>query len=758
VAAPLVIGVRHHSPACARLVGETIERVRPRFVLVEGPSDMNERMEELCLAHQLPIALFTWRQAEGGSRGTWTPFCAYSPEWVAIQAARRVGATALFIDLPAWHEAFAGEENRYSDRHVRASDRIDEICARLGFEGIDALWDHLFEGADAEGLAARLGRYFDEVRADEPAGARDEPRERFMAQWIAWAMAERAGEVVVVCGGYHKPALERGWREAPAERPALAPPAEARVGSYLVPFSFKRLDSFAGYASGMPSPAFYQAVWDDGPARAAEEMLGAAVLHLRARQQRVSVADAIVARTLADGLGALRGHPALLRVDVLDGLAGALVKDALDAPLPWTRRGLLLPRTDPLLVELVAAFSGDRVGNLAPETPRPPLVDDAFAELARVGVALGREEARVKVDLTAPAGMARSHVLHRLRVLGIPGFTRSRGPSFARQHTALSEEWVVVRRLETDTALIEAAIHGATLEAAAAAKLEDATRLDPRLSSLAQALIDAALAGITTLTARWLEAIAALVAAEPSFAELGGALARLHALHRGEALPSGSARADLAAVLEACFERGLWLFEGVQGESAPLDEALVRAVVALRDVVRQAPFAVDGARVRGLCARRMAAADAPACIRGAAVGFDWSLEPGSDAEARALAALRGSARPERMGDFLAGLFALAREQVIRARALLAAIDAVVSELERSDFFVALPALRQAFAYFPPRERLAIAEQLVAPGEVDPMQLVATPIEPEVVMRGAELDRRAAALAARYGLADEGEPP
>src|SRR6187549_2022890 len=95
-----VIGVRHHSPACARLVAATIRRLRPAFVLVEGPSDMNERLDELLLPHQLPVALFTYRQdRDGAHRGTWSPFCDYSPEWVALQVAREVGAAALFVDL-----------------------------------------------------------------------------------------------------------------------------------------------------------------------------------------------------------------------------------------------------------------------------------------------------------------------------------------------------------------------------------------------------------------------------------------------------------------------------------------------------------------------------------------------------------------------------------------------------------------------------------------------------------------------------------
>src|SRR5262249_1932751 len=110
-------------------------------------------------------------------------------------------------------------------------------------------------------------------------------------------------------------------------RPEIPAREGARTGSYLVPYSFRRLDSFVGYEAGMPSPAFYQRLWEDGPEAAAEAMMFHAIARLRDRKQRVSAADAIAASTLSQGLGALRGHAALARVDVLDGLAGALVKD-----------------------------------------------------------------------------------------------------------------------------------------------------------------------------------------------------------------------------------------------------------------------------------------------------------------------------------------------------------------------------------------------------------------------------------------------
>ena len=61
------VGVRHHSPACARLVEHTLRTVRPAVVLVEGPSDLNGRLGELLLDHELPIALFSFLRVDGDS-------------------------------------------------------------------------------------------------------------------------------------------------------------------------------------------------------------------------------------------------------------------------------------------------------------------------------------------------------------------------------------------------------------------------------------------------------------------------------------------------------------------------------------------------------------------------------------------------------------------------------------------------------------------------------------------------------------------
>ena len=64
---PLIVGIRHHSPACARLVKSLIESQRPRYVLIEGPADFNDRVDELLLAHQLPVAIYSYCQYQDGA-------------------------------------------------------------------------------------------------------------------------------------------------------------------------------------------------------------------------------------------------------------------------------------------------------------------------------------------------------------------------------------------------------------------------------------------------------------------------------------------------------------------------------------------------------------------------------------------------------------------------------------------------------------------------------------------------------------------
>ncbi|MFP1462725.1 hypothetical protein ACLB1E_17845 [Escherichia coli] len=70
----------------------------------------------------------------------------------------------------------------------------------------------------------------------------------------------------------------------------------------------------------------------------------------------------LICSTMA--LAQLRGHKLPLRTDWLDAIAGSLIKEALNAPLPWSYRGVIHPDTDPILLTLIDTLAGDGFGKL----------------------------------------------------------------------------------------------------------------------------------------------------------------------------------------------------------------------------------------------------------------------------------------------------------------------------------------------------------------------------------------------------------
>jgi hypothetical protein len=753
-----IVGVRHHSPSCARLVAHEIRRLRPRAVLVEGPADMNDRLDELLLPHRLPVAIFTFhREQEGKTESSWTPLCDYSPEWLALTVGREVGAELRFMDLPGWHPAFHGVTNRYGDHQRRRAHAVDALCRRFHIEGYDALWDHLFEGpvAGADGfaqLAARLEAYFHAVRGEDPPGERDGPREEHMRAWVGAALSRVDGPILVVCGGYHAPALE-GVAAAPGDWPAI--PKGEGAQSYLVPWSYHRLDSFTGYESGMPSPLFYDISFSEGPGAAPEKALQILVGALRAGNQHVSAADLIAALTLAQGLARVRGHDCLRRSDLLDGVAAALVKNSLDAPLPWSERGVVRRETDALLVEVLKALSGEREGRLHEQTPRPALLRDVEQTLEAHGLTPRSSARTVKLALDQRADLERSRVLHRLRVLAVPGFTRESGPTWTTD-PELREVWTVARSDLAESALIEAASFGATLTGAAVRRLEEALGAeDLDLGKLATLLGEAVFVGIDGLTERALEEVRRHAARESDLARLGEALSRLLGLYTQDVLFGGKGCPELGAAVGETFDRGLWLLENFAGAGPCSDSGPIGAVRALRDVMREAgPHAPEeGCAV---LARRADAIDAPPDIRGACLGALWSLGRLGDDQASsgtAVRAVRQASTPKAFGDFLAGLFALAREQTVHGDEVLTVVDEVLREMTEPDYLVALPALRLAFSYFPPREKAAIAERIAArhgkPAAAS--MLLTLQASAEVILKGKAADDEVELAMRRYAL-------
>jgi len=122
-------------------------------------------------------------------------------------------------------------------------------------------------------------------------------------------------------------------------------------------------------------------------------------------------------------------------------------------------------------------------------------------------------------------------------------------------------------------------------------------------------------------------------------------------------------------------------------------------------------------------------------VRGAALGLIWSLR-GQPPEL--LEAVHGVAE---LGDFLWGLFRLAREEVLGQIPLLRAIHDQLIALDGQEFLRQLPGLRQAFLEFPPRQKEQLALQLAQwLGLSNARQLTQGPFDSATMQRAVLLDR------------------
>lgn len=728
-----VVGVRHHSPACARLVKAVLERIDPAVVLIEGPSDFNDRLDQLALDHTPPIAIFTHYLTDDGPVSCFAPFCGFSPEWVALRWAFGHDKRVRFADLPAWSKSFFGVENRYRDEDDRYERAVQALCLRTGTSDMDSLWDHLFEGQTPEALEPALEAYFDEIRGDAPGDDRDGPRESFMRAYASWAL--EFGDVVFICGGYHAPAL-RGI--LPGGDEPEAPPAPFGGQSHLVPWTYARMDSFAGYQAGMPSPMWWELEWMLG-AGVAEAMLDRTLEALRKKPQRPTVADHIALRTTIAALAALRGHAAPKRVDVLDGLLAALVREPLSGPPPWSRRGVVMEELHPTIAAVLRTFTGDRVGKLSPQTARPPLLQDVYAILERVNLMPTQKPQTLALDWRIEDDRERLRILHRLRILEIPGFARLHGPAWGTE-ARMAEGFRLVWRPDIEPSIIEASRWGSTLEAAVVFCLSRRMLETNSLAARVEAFGDAAFAGLMKLAGDVAEVVANSIATTPSLGTLGPAMEKLFGLwHHGEWLEVVGAPL-LAPVLRSSAERALTLLAAIRGtDLLPADLSALRV---LAEVLRHAAaLGLEVDDVHSVLERRISDIDAPAMLRGAALGTRWYLDADAASVDSAIEHALQASSEGRMGDFLAGLFALARGPALREDKLIGAIDAAMATLGDDVFLAQLPAMRLAFSWFPPAERARIGALLAARWGKRPDASWIGDVPVEVLAAGLALDNR-----------------
>ncbi|MFO0206595.1 MAG: DUF5682 family protein, partial [Betaproteobacteria bacterium] len=133
------------------------------MVLIEGPRSFSSLISLLAQPEtQAPVAIYTYAalRKDGDAddrRSAYYPFCDYSPEFVAVREAARLGIPTRFIDLDFSEQILCdatGEDEEQAslldERHYRRSRYLQALAEQQGCRDHEDLWEHLFElGAES---------------------------------------------------------------------------------------------------------------------------------------------------------------------------------------------------------------------------------------------------------------------------------------------------------------------------------------------------------------------------------------------------------------------------------------------------------------------------------------------------------------------------------------------------------------------------------------------------------------------------------
>lgn len=789
--------IRHHSPACAFAVRELIQQVQARHVLIEAPASFQRLLSDLnhpdC---KPPIAVLCQTTVKSSgtedatdeenlSRAAFYPFCDYSPEWVAIRQAHSSNADIRCIDL-SWsgkvqHELMHSPQhksdvyNLQAERYLAHSRYIQRLTEKLHCRDYDELWEHLFELRSRESLTdsshffkdvlvwcamARLD-YEPEVLISEGSWI----REAHMASAIMETIAQQQGSIVIVTGGFHTLALIEELAAQLLNEPSPQPlqdhaPArklDADDQNWLIRYSFDRLDALNGYASGMPSPAFYQAQWQalnntTLSVTEARMQVAYSLFSRLAGQMRQAQYDAmpsfITIKTAAEQahhLAILREHLGAGRFDIMDAAYSCFVKGSTDdGQLAFQH----------LLDDLLGGY---QLGQVPASSMQPPLVNDVFrlAQAHRFKLEDSQIK-RAKLDVYRnKKHRERSRFLHLLAFVACPFARHVSGPDFlaGTRLELLFEEWDYAWTPSVEARLIELSAFGQHIKQVALQqllKMQEAFAQQGQSRSanqVVQLVIQAALMGLQQQLPRLMQQVQHDLPNDPSLSSVIACGQKLLNLWHGRDYLALQQQPELQALLQQVLPTALFLLSSITHPDPEQSNANLVLLLDLHQLSKRIENLFDQ---RGLLLdfyqqleRLLPALHEVPLILGAvhALQFIDGRLDDNQLNQHLQQQFGIGASPQQAVAYLAGIMQAAPELIQHQQSLTRLLNTLVASWDEQVFVGMLPELRLSFAQLKPKQTAQLAEQLAEWNGLSSSSLLqhATDISQSELLEGTALN-------------------
>ncbi|TWV83925.1 DUF5682 family protein [Moraxella sp. VT-16-12] len=516
-------GIRHHGVGSTKRLLSALDRLRPTKVLIEGASDCTELLPLLAHAQMRPPVALLAYATELPECHLYYPFATFSPEYQACLWAINHGADLAFIDLPVavslalQMEQFNNAQTPTDDlpathvaddtdelpNNLMANDPIGTMGRLMGFHDGESFWNDVIEQSGDDDkifdvvhqmMTALRQSELDDSTAD--LDLTEQLREAYMRQEIRKHTKNMRDDecVVVVCGAWHIPALDERFtlydrcddkdkvithtiksdtailKQLPKK---LAP---SKIKTTWIPWTSPRLAK-QGYGAGVDAPMWYQHLWDNDD-NISQIWLTKVATALRERGQVISTASVIEATRLAQSLSCVRNR----RVVGFDELTDAVVA--------------CLCFGESLLWEQVAdeILLGKDVGQIPDDLPLAPLLEDLERLKKQTKLKAEAIPKETDVDLRSQIGLAKSHLLHRLAILGVAwGKQRQTG-----SRGTFRERWELCWEPEFAVSLVENLVYGNTIFEASQNRLIEQIHQEAKISKLATHIHHALQAGLDT--------------------------------------------------------------------------------------------------------------------------------------------------------------------------------------------------------------------------------------------------------------------
>lgn len=724
-----LFGIRHHGPGSARSLQQGLGELNPDCVLIEGPDEANQVIDFAALPDMAPPVALLIYPPEAPALGVFHPFASFSPEWIALRHAFANGIPVRFIDLPVApsivrRKAIEKKEDvRDSELLQLRRDPLLWLAQAAGDDDGERWWERTVEerpsGLDVfdaigEAIEAVRGRMPELASIDEER--RETQREAWMRREIRRAECRGYERIAVVCGAWHVPALRPKVSSARKDNEALRSLPRARLQATWIPWSYRRLARASGYGAGVEYPGWYEHLWRSDHAPAATWLTSVARM-LRAEGIDVPTSAAIDAARLAEALASMRGL-SLPGLRELDDAARSVLCNGDETTMTMVRDELVI---------------GSRIGSVPEGVPMTPIETELRREAKRLRLAIDGKSRECDLDLRTPFGLARSHLLHRLSILGVDWGIKQ---DVLGKKGTFHETWKLAWRPELSVRLAEASLMGSTLvdaatrttiEAAEKAAVTEISSL-PTLASLIDRVV---LADLPEAIDHLAEAIEREASAASRVGEMMRAVPPLAQVARyGDVRRSN--RSAVASVVRGLIRR---IIVGLEPACASLDDGEAREMMKRIERVHAAtrPMDVEDreewigalrrmlARPKSDTGRSSTAGHQPAVAplllgRVCRLLHDSDEIPSGETRRQMELALSGMTSTRLAGGWLEGFLSGSGLLLLHDNALWRIADEWLLSLREEEFLQILPVLRRSFAHYTPAERRQLARKAGKSGD------------------------------------------